>query len=200
MRGVGRMAKVSVVVPTYNSGTHIEPLIDSMLGQTMPREAFEVIFVDDGSTDDTPARLEALAAEYEHFRVIRIPNSGWPGKPRNTGVAQARGEYVQFVDHDDRMAPEALERLYAMGVRNGSDIVIGKVASNFTARSVPHGLMSRTRESCTVWNAPLIDSVTAHKTFRTAFLRENGIVFPEGPWIMEDLIFMTRAYLKASVV
>jgi glycosyltransferase involved in cell wall biosynthesis len=194
------MAKVSVVVPTYNSGTHIEPLIDSMLGQTMPREAFEVIFVDDGSTDDTPARLEALAAEYEHFRVIRIPNSGWPGKPRNTGVAQARGEYVQFVDHDDRMAPEALERLYAMGVRNGSDIVIGKVASNFTARSVPHGLMSRTRESCTVWNAPLIDSVTAHKTFRTAFLRENGIVFPEGPWIMEDLIFMTRAYLKASVV
>ncbi|WP_127355771.1 glycosyltransferase family 2 protein [Actinacidiphila soli] len=57
--------KVTVVVPTYNSGTHIEPLIDSMLGQTMLRDAFEVLFVDDGSTDGTPARLEALAAAHE---------------------------------------------------------------------------------------------------------------------------------------
>jgi hypothetical protein len=192
--------KVTVVVPTYNSGRLIEPLIDSMLRQSLPRDEFEVLFVDDGSKDDTPALLEALAAEHDHFRVIRIPNSGWPGKPRNIGVEQARGEYVQFLDHDDRMAPEALERLYETARRNRSDIVIGKAASNFTKRGVAHGLMSRTRESCTVWNAPLIDSLTPHKMFRTAFLREHGIVHPEGPWILEDQLFMVRAYLKASVV
>ncbi|MFE4057039.1 glycosyltransferase [Streptomyces sp. NPDC059096] len=192
--------RVTVVVPTYNSGPHIEPLVDSLLRQTMPRDAFEVLFVDDGSTDGTPARLAELAAEHPHFRTVSIPNSGWPGRPRNVGVEQANGAYVQFADHDDRLSPEALERLYAMAERNGSDILIGKVASNFRARGVPYALMSRTRESCTVWNAPLIDSLTPHKMFRTAFLREHGIVHPEGPWILEDQLFMARAYLKASVV
>ncbi|MFD8969950.1 glycosyltransferase family 2 protein [Streptomyces sp. NPDC059568] len=192
--------KVTVVVPTYNSGRHIEPLVESMLRQTLPSSEFEVLFVDDGSTDRTPEHLEALVAAHDHFRMTRIPNSGWPGKPRNVGVEQANGAYVQFVDHDDRMAPEALERLYEMGRRNGSDIVIGKVASNFRSRGVPYGLMSRSRESATVWNAPLIDSLTPHKMFRTAFLREHGIVHPEGPWILEDQLFMVRAYLKASVV
>ncbi|WP_066943575.1 glycosyltransferase family 2 protein [Streptomyces lushanensis] len=192
--------KVTVVVPTYNSGSHIEPLVESMLRQTLPRSEFEVLFVDDGSTDGTPEHLEALVAAHDHFRMTRIPNSGWPGRPRNVGVERANGAYVQFVDHDDRMAPEALERLYEMARRNGSDIVIGKVASNFRSRGVPYGLMSRTRESATVWNAPLIDSLTPHKMFRTAFLREHGIVHPEGPWILEDQLFMVRAYLKASVV
>ncbi|WP_052744563.1 glycosyltransferase family 2 protein [Streptomyces odonnellii] len=192
--------KVTVVVPTYNSGSHIEPLVDSMLRQTLPGSEFEVLFVDDGSTDGTPDRLAALTAEHPHFRMTRIPNSGWPGKPRNVGVEQANGTYVQFADHDDRLTPEALERLYGMAHRNGSDIVIGKVASNFRSRGVPYGLMSRTRESCTVWDAPLIDSLTPHKMFRTAFLREHGIVHPEGPWILEDQLFMVRAYLKASVV
>ncbi|MDQ0794520.1 glycosyltransferase [Streptomyces sp. B1I3] len=192
--------KVTVVVPTYNSGSHIEPLVRSMLAQTLPADEFEVLFVDDGSTDGTPARLHALAAEHEHFRVTEIPNSGWPGKPRNVGVEQARGAYVQFVDHDDRMAPEALERLHAMADRNASDIVIGKVASNFLSRGVPYGLMSTTREKCTVHDASLIDSLTPHKMFRTAFLREHGIVHPEGPWILEDQLFLVRSYLKAEVV
>ncbi|MFE2845273.1 glycosyltransferase family 2 protein [Streptomyces scopuliridis] len=199
--GVGWMAvKVTVVVPTYNSGIHIEPLVGSLLGQTLPSDEFEVLFVDDGSTDETPERLAALVAEHDHFRMERIPNSGWPGKPRNIGVERANGHYVQFADHDDRLAPEALERLYAMAARNDSDIVIGKVASNFRSRGVPYGLMTRTRESCTVRNAPLIDSLTPHKMFRTAFLREHGIAHPEGPWILEDQLFMVRAYLKASVV
>ncbi|MGW2840357.1 glycosyltransferase family 2 protein [Streptomyces sp. NPDC001493] len=192
--------KVTVVVPTYNSGSHIEPLVRSMLDQTLSADEFEVLFVDDGSTDDTPARLAELAAEHAHFRTTSIPNSGWPGRPRNIGVEQARGEYVQFVDHDDLMAPEALERLHAMAVRNGSDIVIGKVASNFTSRGVPYGLMSTTREKCTVRTASLIDSLTPHKMFRTAFLREHGIVHPEGPWILEDQLFLVRSYLKAEVV
>ncbi|MEV4971450.1 glycosyltransferase [Streptomyces scopuliridis] len=192
--------KVTVVVPTYNSGIHIEPLVGSLLGQTLPSDEFEVLFVDDGSTDETPERLAALVAEHDHFRMERIPNSGWPGKPRNIGVERANGHYVQFADHDDRLAPEALERLYAMAARNDSDIVIGKVASNFRSRGVPYGLMTRTRESCTVRNAPLIDSLTPHKMFRTAFLREHGIAHPEGPWILEDQLFMVRAYLKASVV
>jgi len=190
--------KVSVIVPVYNPGKYIEPCIESLLGQTLPAEELELLFVDDGSTDDTPARLDKLAAEHPQVRVIHIPNSGWPGKPRNIGVAEARGEYVHFVDQDDYMAPDALRRLWEMGHRNGSDIVFGKVASNF--RGVPHGVFRTTREKCTIHDAPLVDSLTPHKMFRTQFLRENNIAYPEGKRRLEDQLYMMETYFPAKVV
>ena len=190
--------KVSVVVPVYNPGPFIEPCIRSMLDQTLPPDQYEVIFVDDGSTDGTGARLDALAAECSQIRVIHIPNSGWAGKPRNVGVEHARGEYIQFLDADDTMPPEALERLHEMGSRNGADIVIGKLASNF--RGVAHGLFRRNRETCTLYDAPLIDSVGPVKMFRTAFLREHDLRFPEERRRLEDQVFMVRAYFTARVV
>jgi poly(ribitol-phosphate) beta-N-acetylglucosaminyltransferase len=190
--------KVSVVVPVYNSGKFIDPCIRSLLAQTLPADEFVVIFVDDGSTDGTPARLDKLAAEHPQIRVIHIPNSGWPGKPRNVGVEAAHGEYVQFIDHDDHLAPDALRRLYEMGRRNHADIVIGKVASNF--RFVPMSVFRHTRESCTIHDAPLIDSLTPHKMFRIEFLRENKIAFPEGKRRLEDHPFVVKAYLRAKTV
>src|SRR3954462_10078084 len=104
--------KVSVVVPVYNPGRHIERLLASLRRQSLPADEFEVIFVDDGSTDGTRERLDALAAEIANFQVIAIPRSGWPGRPRNVGIDAARGEYVQFVDNDDELGNEALERLW----------------------------------------------------------------------------------------
>ncbi|WP_328538774.1 glycosyltransferase family 2 protein [Streptomyces sp. NBC_00344] len=190
--------KVSVVIPVHNAGKYIDPCIDSLLNQTLPAEDFEVLFVNDGSTDDTPARLEKLTVEHPHFRLRTIPNSGWPGKPRNIGVAEARGEYVQFVDQDDHLAPDALRRLHAMGRRNGSDIVIGKVASDF--RGVPHGVFRTDREKCSLQTAPLHDSLTPHKLFRTDFLRENGIAYPEGRRRLEDQLYMMQAYFAAANV
>ncbi|MEU9562957.1 glycosyltransferase family A protein [Streptomyces sp. NPDC048161] len=190
--------KVSVVIPVYNPGKYIDPCIDSLLRQTLPAREFEVLFVNDGSTDDTCERLEKLAGEHPHFRVITIPNSGWPGKPRNIGVDEAKGEYVQFVDQDDYLASGALEQLYDMGNRNGSDIVIGKVASNF--RGVPQGVFKKNREKCTLQDAPLYDSLTPHKMFRTEFLRENGIAYPEGKRRLEDQLYMMQAYFPAKVV
>ncbi|MDX3851259.1 glycosyltransferase family A protein [Streptomyces sp. AK02-01A] len=192
--------KVTVVVPTYNSGHHVDPLVESMLRQTLPRDEFEVLFVDDGSTDDTPARLKALVAVHDHFRLTRISHSGWPGRPRNTGIDQAHGEYVQFVDHDDFMGTEALRRMYDLGHANASDIVIGKVVSDFRLRGVPHALMNRTRASCTVRTAALHDSLTVHKMYRTGFLREQDIRFPEGHWVGEDLLFMVPAVFRATSV
>jgi poly(ribitol-phosphate) beta-N-acetylglucosaminyltransferase len=190
--------KMSVVVPVYNPGRFIEPCIQSMLDQSLPRSEFEVVFVDDGSTDGTPSRLDALVAEHPQFRVIHTPNSGWSGRPRNIGLAEARGDYVQFLDQDDRMAPQALERLCAMADRNGSDIVLGKVASDF--RGVPQNVFRRNRAACTIEDAPLIDSLTVHKLFRRSFLTEHGIWFPEGRRRLDDQLFMVRAYFRARVV
>ncbi|MGS2613454.1 glycosyltransferase family 2 protein [Micromonospora sp. LZ34] len=186
--------RVSVVVPAYNSGPHLEKLVGSLLRQSLPADQFEVIFVDDGSTDGTPARLDELAAAHPHVQVLRIPNSGWPSRPRNLGIEQARGEYVFFADDDDWFGDEALERLHDCAETHDADVVVGKMAGH--GRRVPRELFRRNRFDATLANSPLIDSLTCHKLFRRSFLDKHGIRFPEGPHLrLEDHRMVIRAYL-----
>ncbi|MER6624143.1 glycosyltransferase family A protein [Streptomyces sp. NPDC000931] len=191
------MLKVSVVVPVHNAGPYIDKCAQSLLGQSIGRDAYEVVYVDDGSTDDSAERLDRLAALHPHVRVHRQENSGWPGKPRNVGVQLSRGEYVQFVDQDDELGHEALERLYDLGRRNGSDIVLGKPAGTMAQ---PSSVFARTVDRCTVDDHPLFESLTPHKMFHRAFLLEHGIRFPEGRCRLEDQVFMAHAYAVARCV
>jgi poly(ribitol-phosphate) beta-N-acetylglucosaminyltransferase len=190
--------KVSVIVPVYNPGSYLEDCIGSLLRQTMPAQEFEAIFVDDGSTDGSPARLDALAAEYPHLKVIHQENSGWSGKPRNVGLDAARGEYVFFADNDDWLGDEALERMYTYAKDNDSDIVVGKMAGK--GRGVPRELFRKSYPRASLANAPLIDSLTPHKMFRTAFLAEHKLRFPEEKRRLEDHVFVTAAFFAASTI
>ncbi|WP_367319065.1 glycosyltransferase family 2 protein [Streptomyces sp. HUAS ZL42] len=190
--------KVSVIVPVYNPGPYIEDCVESLQRQSLKPDEYEVIFVDDGSTDDTPARLDKLAAEDARVSVIHQENSGWSGKPRNVGIAAARGEYVMFVDNDDYLGDEALERMYDYGVANGADVVVGKMAGK--GRGVPVELFRTNRPRATVDDAPLIDSLTPHKMVRREFLERTGLRFPEGRRRLEDHVFVTEAYLRADNV
>lgn len=189
------MIKVSVVVAVYNTGRYVEECAPSLLQQSLSADEYEVIYVDDGSTDDTLERLEKLAAEHAHVRVFTQANSGWPGKPRNTGMGHARGEYIQFVDHDDLLGHEALERLYEHARRNNSDVVIGKMSSTMVR---PRRIFRHTVDACTVEHDELMQTMSPHKMFRRAFVEEHGLRFPEGPWILEDLLFVSAAYLAAE--
>ena len=184
-------------MPIYNAGSYIDRCAPSLVNQSLGADAYEVVYVDDGSTDDSAERLGRLAEAHAHVRVYRQENSGWPGKPRNVGVDRARGEYVQFVDQDDELSYEALERLYALAERNGSDIVLGKVHGTMQG---PSNVFKRTVERCTAADAPLFESLTPHKMFRRDFLREHGIRFPEGRVRLEDQLFMARAYVRAKTV
>jgi glycosyltransferase involved in cell wall biosynthesis len=190
--------KVSVIVPVFNPGSHIDECIASLLSQSLPSDEYEAIFVDDGSTDETPARLDALAAEHAHVRVEHIPNSGWPGRPRNVGTDMARGEYVYFVDNDDRLEHDALERLYAMAVQDDADIVIGKVVGH--GKFVPRGIFRENLHGVDLAHAPLLGLLTPHKLFRRSLLQEHGIRFPEGRRRLEDHLFVMHAYFHARRV
>lgn len=191
--------KVSVVVPVWNPGPNLQRCLDSLLSQSMPSQDYELVLVDDGSTDGTAARLDALALQHvEHVKVLHIPNSGWPGKPRNVGVAAARGEYVQFVDNDDVLAPRALQSLYDLATSSEADVVIGKLSSDF--RGVNHTVFRQTVVRRTVADFPLVETLTPHKMFRRAFLEHHGIRYPEGPTHLEDQLYVMRAYVKATSV
>jgi glycosyltransferase involved in cell wall biosynthesis len=192
------VTKVSVVVPVYNPGRDIDDCIRTLLGQSLPREDYEVIFVDDGSTDETPARLDELAGSEPNVRVEHIPNSGWPGRPRNIGVDKARGEFVYFVDNDDWVAPEALERLLATANRTGADVVVGKVVGH--GKRVPRRMFEESHDDVDLEWPPLLDLLTPHKLFRKSLLDAHGIRFPEGPRRLEDHIFVMHAYFHAQRV
>jgi hypothetical protein len=95
-------ALVSVIIPAHNSGAYLSETIDSVLGQTYPHR--EIIVVDDGSTDDTPARVKGYGGA-----VTYIPQAqAGVGAARNRGLAAARGDYVALLDHDDLWRPEKL--------------------------------------------------------------------------------------------
>ncbi|NUP62627.1 MAG: glycosyltransferase, partial [Nonomuraea sp.] len=190
--------KVSVVIPVYNPGTYIEDCIASLLRQSLPADEYEAIFVDDGSTDETPERLDRLAAEHPHMHVVHQEGSGWSGKPRNVGIAAAKGEYIQFVDNDDWLGDEALERMYNYAVKHNADVVVGKMAGK--GRPVPRELFRKNRPYANVENAPLIDSLTPHKMFRKAFLDRHDLRYMEGRRRLEDHVFVTEAYLRAENV
>lgn len=191
------MVKVSVVVPIYNPGPYFEGCVTSLLRQSLPPSEYEIVLVNDGSTDGTDKLVDACAATHPHVRVVHQENSGWPGKPRNVGIETAVGEYIQFMDQDDELAPEALERQYDLAKRNDSDIVLGKVAGTMAG---PSNVFARTVDRAPIEEHGLYESLTPHKFFRRSFLIDQDIRFPEGKVRLEDQLFMVKAYLRAKTV
>jgi poly(ribitol-phosphate) beta-N-acetylglucosaminyltransferase len=127
---------------------------------------------------------------------VHIPNSGWPGRPRNIGIDMARGEFVYFVDNDDWVEHDAIERLHAAALSDGADIVIGKVVGH--GRKVPRGLFRETVHAAPFDSVKFLGLLTPHKLFRRAMLLEHGIRFPEGRLRLEDHLFVVHAYFHAA--
>ncbi|MQY07173.1 glycosyltransferase family 2 protein [Actinomadura macrotermitis] len=193
--------KVSVIVPVYNCRASLERTFRSVLDQTLPAGQVEIIAVDDGSTDGSGEELERLAAGHPGFTVLHHETgSGGPGKPRNTGLAAATGEYVFFLDADDHLAPEALARCVAMADENGTDVVVPKYVG--IGRKVNPHLFRRTVPFTTIQDAVpnLYGSITVLKLYRRSLLDHHGIRFPENVLSGEDQIFAVRAYFEAKGV
>jgi poly(ribitol-phosphate) beta-N-acetylglucosaminyltransferase len=190
--------RVSVVVPVCDPGPYLHGLLESLEAQTLDPAEFETVFVDDGSTDGTAELLDRVAAERPNTRVIHIPASGWPGRPRNVGIEAARGDYVFLSDHDDRLDPEALERLTGFAAEHGSDVVIGRVVG--VGRNAPDRIFERTLVDAQRDPALIMTAMAPQKLYRRAFLDEHAIRFPEGRRRLGDHLFVTKAYLRAARV
>src|SRR5690242_15286562 len=106
-------AIVSIVIPCYNYARFLPDAVGSVLAQTFPN--WELIVVDDGSTDATSTTARQLMARHpdRRMRVFQQPNAG-PAAARNTGAERASGEYLLFLDADDMLAPTLLERTVAI--------------------------------------------------------------------------------------
>lgn len=120
--------KVSVIVPVYNVEKFLEQCLDSILDQTL--ENIEVICVNDGSTDNSSAILEKYAKKDPRVKVITQENSGM-SSARNTGMRYAVGKYVAFVDSDDFIATDMMEKLYSRAEATDAEITVGDLLLYF---------------------------------------------------------------------
>lgn len=106
------MPKVSVIIPTYNRANYISEAIDSVLDQTF--QDFEIIIIDDGSTDNTKTVLAKYGSKIKYF----YKNNGGEGSARNLGIKKARGQYIAFLDSDDLWLPSKIEKQLSFLERN----------------------------------------------------------------------------------
>ena len=113
--------KISIIVPVYNVEAYLEECLASLTGQTF--SDIEIICIDDGSTDGSPALLDALASRDARIRAVHQENTG-VARARNHALDLVRGEYVMFVDSDDAIAARSCEVLYARAQETGADIVV----------------------------------------------------------------------------
>ena len=109
--------KVSIVIPVYNKAEYISNCLESLFQQDF--DDFEIIVVDDGSTDDSGRICDEKAAQNSRIRVIHTENGGVTAA-RRKGVEQAVGEYIMFVDADDRLLPDAITKLYNAITESGA--------------------------------------------------------------------------------
>ncbi|WP_181160220.1 glycosyltransferase family 2 protein [Priestia megaterium] len=198
--------KISIVIPVYNVENYIQETIDSILNQTMGVHHFEVIFINDGSTDDSHQIIDKYISEYENFKAIHcLESSGAAGKPRNIGIKQARGKYVLFADPDDVFLPDACTTLYRFAEEHESEIVIGTFSS-FSEYDENDKLFEsfdcKLMVNKTVEEHPFFVQIPNNlgaKLYRTELIKANNILFPEGV-ASQDAYFTTKAYLMAEKI
>lgn len=116
--------KLSVIIPVYNKKRYLSGLLEQLRAQTFTD--FECLLIDDGSTDGSGAVCDEFAAKDTRLRVFHIPNGG-VSHARNVGLDHARGEYVTFIDADDRIHVDLLEKLYRHAETSGASMVIGNL-------------------------------------------------------------------------
>ncbi len=125
---------VSVIVPVYNAAAFLRQTLDCICGQTL--KEIEIILVDDGSSDETPAILQEYAARDSRIILLQQEHE-YAGAARNKGMAIARGKYYSFLDADDIFEPTMLEKMVARAEEVGADVVICK-ADSFNTETGKH--------------------------------------------------------------
>lgn len=187
---------VTVIIGAYNAMPYVTSCVRSVFEQSLDPGQIEIIAVDDGSTDGTGRELDRLATEFPGMRVVHQANSGGPAGPRNHGVELAQGRYVFFLDADDRLGPEALERVVGMADREGSDVVLGKMVG--VGRGTAKSMFTRDQPRAGLFSSRVYWSLSAQKLFRRAFLNAHGLRFSTEWRVGEDMHFTAQAYLRAG--
>ena len=208
------MPAVSIIIPVYQVVAHLARCLDSVLAQDF--QDTEIICVDDGSTDGSAAILESYAQREPRLRVITQENQGL-SMARNNGLAEARGEYILFVDSDDAIHPNTIATCYAFAQKYQADIVsfmlkqissdtqmpLNELPGYHTAispiKTIPHKLTQTPLQHCVKRGHFLILCNSYTKLYRRRFVSQfsfiPGITYEDYPHTVSLMAHHPRTVL-----
>lgn len=181
--------KISVIVPVYNVEPFVQECFDSIVAQTYDNREIECIFVDDCGSDGSMAIVEDAVAGYRgdiSFTILHHDRNRGLSCARNTAMRQATGDYVYFLDSDDTITPDCLERLAAHVTRHpGVDIVQGSFESRFQFMSLGDKKLPEYSDNfkwirITMLQRFTIPMTGCNRLVRLDMIREHGLYFEEG--------------------
>lgn len=201
---------LSIIVPIYNAESFVRPCLDIIARQGLKTGSYEVILVDDGSTDGSPLLADSAAARLPGVRVIHQENRG-AGAARNAGLAAARGTYTYFFDVDDDLEDGALARLLDTCLQEELDVLFFGAELVYASEedrrlsTLDAAYFERRQEPGVIDGETMLVRQQRERNFcaqpcvlmcRTDFLREENVRFAEGI-INEDNIFVLLATIRA---
>lgn len=187
---------LTLVIPVYNMEQFLNRCMDTMLAQTC--RDFEIILVDDGSTDGSGAMCDAYAAEYPDFiRVIHKPNGGL-SSARNAGIDAAKSEFIIFPDPDDWVEPDYVRQLLELQREHQADLVCTGYYIASDDGSVPGSaegapvMLSGVQARKGLLLPPKMNGFAWNKLYRLSTIHNHGLQFLDDTGTTEDLDFAYR--------
>ena len=184
--------KVSVIVPVYNVEKYIDKCLESLVNQTLAD--IEIIVVNDGSPDNSQLIVDEYVKKYPKKIRSFIKENGGQGSARNLGLEYSRGEYISFVDSDDWLEDEALEKMYYKAKKEDSDIVICDMKDCFE---------DGTEEiyNCTKYNTVFeVTPSASNKLFKKSIIDKHRLKCPTNSNFGEDFNFLSKDYYYSKLV
>lgn len=196
---------ISVIIPSFNAADKIGRCFASLRAINLNPNDYEVLFVDDCSTDGTHELTQRACAVQPNWRALRLEcNSGSPSRPRNHGIEAARGDYLYFLDCDDELLPDALRKLQELAQHTDACIVRSELlADNGRERKRMNQVSGWTSSHTTAQRCELI--ITRTSTVPTSFVKrslllQHQIRWPEQLRMGEDSVFLAAVLVRAVCV
>lgn len=201
--------RLSVVVPMYNSERYIERCINSIIDQDM--EEMEIILINDGSTDKTKYIAERYVNKYKNVRLIHKEKNEGISAARNTGIKNAIGEYIVFIDSDDEINKGMFTNMYELGKKSNSDLVMCSYSRKY--KDFDEDIKANIEEDYVIYNRSDIEKniiptfventeygyyYAWNKLYKREFLEINNIFFREKIKFGEDWFLNLEVFEKIN--
>lgn len=198
------MIKLSIIVPVYNVEEYIRPCIESIFNQGLDDNCFEVIIVNDGTTDNSMETITDIVKKHNNVTIINQENQGL-SVARNNGIAIAKGEYILMPDSDDLLIKNSLKPLLEKALEFQADLVVAdflKLTDEQinNLQSIPHkefSIQEKTGEQLFLEDLNPHECFVWRTLYRRDFLINNELKFTPGVYC-QDVPFTHEAYIKAK--
>lgn len=198
--------KLSIIIPAYNCGKFIEECIYSCNNQGLDKNEYEIIVVNDGSTDNTSEILEQQTSHIKNLIITNQRNSG-VSVARNKGLITAGGQYVIFVDGDDVLREGSLGYLCGLAAKHNLDILKGNIVKSETPKNMifknasykfSEIVINGEQAICDIFDP--MQGYIVQNIYKREFLIQNNLFFQQGITFLEDVLMTVKTYCKAQRV